>query len=193
MFERYTEKARRAIFFGRYEASQFGSPCIETEHTLLGVLREDKALTNQLLRSHGAVETVREQIEGHTVIREKLSTSVDLPLSNECKRILAYAAEEADHLSHKFIGTGHLFLGMLRERDCFASKLLNERGVSLEMAREQVGSKAPEQLGSSPRSAGLPAGYTSHKLVYNIAAETLILELCRTGSVHPPHAAVYAP
>ena len=91
MFERYTEKARRVIFFARYEASQFGSPYIETEHLLLGLLREDKALTNRFLRSHASVESIRKQIEAHTTIREKVSTSVDLPLSNECKRVLAYA------------------------------------------------------------------------------------------------------
>src|ERR1700743_2900053 len=66
MFERYTEKARRVIFFARYEASQFGSPFIETEHLLLGLLREDKALTNRFLRSHAAVDSIRKQIEGHT-------------------------------------------------------------------------------------------------------------------------------
>ena len=98
MFERYTEKARRVIFFARYEASQFGSPYIETEHLLLGLLREDKALTNRFLRSHASVESIRKQIEGHTTIREKVSTSVDLPLSNECKRVLAYAAEEAERV-----------------------------------------------------------------------------------------------
>ena len=75
MFERYTEKARRVIFFARYEASQFGSPYIETEHLLLGLLREDKALANRFLRSHAAVESIRKQIEGHTTIREKVSTS----------------------------------------------------------------------------------------------------------------------
>ena len=111
MFERYTEKARRVIFFARYEASQFGSPYIETEHLLLGLLREDKALTNRFLRSHASVESIRKQIEGHTTIREKVSTSVDLPLSNECKRVLAYAAEEAERLSHRHIGTEHLLLG----------------------------------------------------------------------------------
>src|SRR5438876_8879223 len=95
MFERYTEKARRTIFFGRYEASQFGSPYIETEHLLLGLLREDKALTNRFLRAPDAVESIRKQIEARTVIREKVSTSVNLPLSNECKRVLAYSAEEA--------------------------------------------------------------------------------------------------
>src|ERR1035438_1629874 len=77
MFERYTEKARRVIFFARYEASQFASPYIETEHLLLGLLREDKALTNRFLRSHASVESIRKQIEGHTTIREKVSTSVD--------------------------------------------------------------------------------------------------------------------
>ena len=123
MFERYTEKARRVIFFARYEASQFGSPYIETEHLLLGLLREDKALTNRFLRSHASVESIRKQIEGHTTIREKVSTSVDLPLSNECKRVLAYAAEEAERLSHKHIGTEHLLLGLLREEKCFAAEI----------------------------------------------------------------------
>ena len=61
MFERYTEKARRVIFFARYEASQFGSPYIETEHLLLGLLREDKALANRFLRSHAAIDSIRQR------------------------------------------------------------------------------------------------------------------------------------
>ncbi len=149
MFERYTEKARRVIFFARYEASQFGSPYIETEHLLLGLLREDKALTNRFLRSHASVESIRKQIEGHTTIREKVSTSVDLPLSNECKRVLAYAAEEAERLSHKHIGTEHLLLGLLREEKCFAAEILTERGLRLPAIREELQrttqEKAPQQ------------------------------------------------
>jgi ATP-dependent Clp protease ATP-binding subunit ClpC len=80
MFERYTENARRVIFFGRYEASQFGSPHIESEHLLLGILREDKSLTNRFLRTHAVVESIRKPIEAQTTSREKTSTSVDLPL-----------------------------------------------------------------------------------------------------------------
>src|SRR5712664_2475555 len=144
MFERYTEKARRIIFFARYEASQFGSPYIETEHLLLGLLREDKALTNRFLRSHASVESIRKQIEGHTTIREKVSTSVDLPLSNECKRVLAYAAEEAERLSHKHIGTEHLLLGLLREEKCFAAEILHERGLRLSELREKLSHATPE-------------------------------------------------
>src|SRR5260221_4916370 len=144
MFERYTEKARRVIFFARYEASQFGSPYIETEHLLLGLLREDKALTNRFLRSHASVESIRKQIEGHTTIREKVSTSVDLPLSNECKRVLQYAAEEAEGLSHKRIGTEHLLLGLLREEKCFAAEILTELGLRLPAIRESLRQTAPD-------------------------------------------------
>jgi ATP-dependent Clp protease ATP-binding subunit ClpC len=142
MFERYTEKARRVVFFARYEASQFGMSYIETEHILLGLLREDKALTNRILRTHASVESIRKQIEAHATAREKIATSVDLPLSNDCKRVLAYAAEEAERLGHKHIGTEHLVLGLLREETCFAAELLKERGVKLEIVREEL-SKEP--------------------------------------------------
>ena len=138
MFERYTEKARRVIFFARYEASNFGSPYIETEHLLLGLLREDKALTNRFLRSHASVESIRKQVEGHTTIRAAVSTSVDLPLTNEGKRVLAYAAEEAERLADKHIGTEHLLLGLLREEKCFAAEILHERGLLLSTIREEL-------------------------------------------------------
>ena len=138
MFERYTEMARRTIFFARYEASQFGCAHIETEHLLLGLLRQDRALANQFLRSQAAVESIRKQIEGHTPIREKVSTSVDLPLSHECKRVVAYGAEEAERLNHKHIGTGHLLLGLLREEKSFAAQLLREQGLTLDLVREHV-------------------------------------------------------
>lgn len=159
MFERYTEKARRVIFFARYEASQFGSPYIETEHLLLGMLREDKALTNRFLRSHSSVESIRKQIDAHTTIREKVSTSVDLPLSNECKRILAYAAEEAERLNHKHIGSEHLLLGLLREEKCFAAELLKERGVKIDALREEF---AKEPSESAPRTPSLQAPLTDY-------------------------------
>ncbi len=138
MFERYTEKARRCIFFARYEASQFGSPYIEAEYLLLGLLREDKALANRSLRSYAAVESIRKQIEGHTARREKVSTSVDLPLSTECKRALAFGAEEAERFQHKHIDTGHLLLGLLREEKCFAAQLLREHDVTLDSVREDT-------------------------------------------------------
>ena len=152
MFERYTEKARRVIFFARYEASQFGQPFIETEHMLLGLLREDKALTNRFLRSHGTVESIRREIEKQTTIRERISTSVDLPLSDECKRVLAYAAEEAERLAHKHIGTEHLLLGLMREEGSIGAKILKARGIELEAVRVElakVTAEPAQRLGSA--------------------------------------------
>ena len=137
----------------RYEASQFGSLYIETEHLLLGLLREDKALANRFLRSHAAVEAIRKQIERHTPAGEKVPTSVDLPLSHECKRVLSYGAEEAEGLNHKHIGTEHLLLGLLREEKSFAAKLLHEQGLSLESVREQADRAEPPR--AQPESASI--------------------------------------
>jgi ATP-dependent Clp protease ATP-binding subunit ClpC len=148
MFERYTEKARRVIFFARYEASQYGSPYIESEHLLLGILREDKALTNRFLRSV-SFESIRKQIDSQTTVREKTSTSVDLPLSNESKRVLAYAAEEAARLGDKHIGTEHLLLGLLREEKCLAANLLNERDVRADWVRDEL-AKNPRPATTRP-------------------------------------------
>jgi ATP-dependent Clp protease ATP-binding subunit ClpC len=138
MFERYTEKARRVIFFAREEASQFGSPHVETEHLLMGLVREDKVLVKRFLPSDAAVESIRKQIENHLTIREKVPTSVDLPLSRECVRVLEYAAEEAERLNHKHIGAEHLLLGLLREEKCYAAEILQERGQQLSILREQL-------------------------------------------------------
>jgi ATP-dependent Clp protease ATP-binding subunit ClpC len=138
MFERYTEKARRVIFFARYEASQFGASYIETEHLLLGLLREDKALADRFLGSHAEIESIRKQVEAHTPAREKVSTSVDMPLSHECKRILAYGSEEAERIGHSHIGTEHMLLGLLREEKSYAAVLLRERGLILGAVREEL-------------------------------------------------------
>jgi ATP-dependent Clp protease ATP-binding subunit ClpA len=219
MFERYTEKARRVIFFGRYEASQFGSPFIETEHLLLGLLREDPDLAiffpgegnlggspaadappevaeaelrvesiiarmqeaiarhdfraarsfsdeerkerknlHRLRQAHnlptdgdaseGSILTdIRSQIEATATRREKYSTSVDLPLSHEAKRVLAYGAEEAERLNQRHIGTEHLLLGLLREEKSFAAGILHARGLRLSLVRQQVAQSPPAEFG----------------------------------------------
>jgi ATP-dependent Clp protease ATP-binding subunit ClpC len=139
MFERYTEKARRVIFFARYEASQFGAPAIEPEHLLLGLMREDKTLTARFLaRAQASLEAIRKEIEGRAPLREKISTSVELPLAPETKRVLAYAHEESDRLQHRHIGTEHLLLGLLREERSMAAEILYERGLRLAAVREEV-------------------------------------------------------
>ena len=139
MFERYTERARRVLFFARYEASQLGSISIETEHLLLGLIREGKGLTSRIFaRSHLSLENIRKEIEGRTVFREKVSTSVEIPFSTETKRVLQQAAEEADRLLHNHIGTEHLLLGILREEHSVAASILSEKGMRLNTVREDI-------------------------------------------------------
>jgi ATP-dependent Clp protease ATP-binding subunit ClpC len=139
MFERYTERARRVLFFARYEATQLGSTSIETEHLLLGLIREGKGLTSRIFaRSHLSLESIRKEIEGRTVFREKVSTSVDIPFSAETKRVLQFAAEEADRLLHTYIGTEHLLLGILREERSVAASILYEKGMRLASVREDI-------------------------------------------------------
>ncbi|HKC65125.1 MAG TPA: exo-beta-N-acetylmuramidase NamZ domain-containing protein, partial [Pyrinomonadaceae bacterium] len=142
MFERYTEKARRVIFFARYEASMVGAPAIEPEHLLLGLLREDREVVSRFFSARASIniEAIRKEIEGRTLLREKISTSVELPLAPETKRVLAYAHEESDRLQHRHIGTEHLLLGLLREDRSMAAEILYERGLRLNAVRDKLAS-----------------------------------------------------
>ena len=143
MFERYTEKAQRAIFFARSEASMFGSWEIGTEHLLLGMLREDGALIGRILGSR--IESIRKIIESRTMVREGVPASIDLPLSPECKRILAFSADEAERLRHPNIGSEHLLLGIFREEECLAAQVLREVGIGAEQAREAISQLTQEE------------------------------------------------
>ena len=129
MFERYTEKARRAIFFARYEASQYGSRIIETEHLLLGILRADKMLAGSLFPVPGAMETLCEEIESQLKQGPRISTSVAMPLSQESKQILNLASESAEKLGHRYVECFHLILGTLRVEKCKAARLLLAHNV----------------------------------------------------------------
>jgi ATP-dependent Clp protease ATP-binding subunit ClpA len=133
VFEKFTGPARRVIFFARFEASQYGSPSIETEHLLLGLTREDKLLLRRFLPDTKAIDAIREQIDEQVEIRPKISTSVDIPLSDECVRIFGYTAEEGET-----IGTGQLLLGILREENCIAAKILKGLGVHIVAVRGEV-------------------------------------------------------
>jgi ATP-dependent Clp protease ATP-binding subunit ClpC len=139
MFERYTERARRVIFFARYEASQLGSGAIETEHLLLGLIREGKGLTSRLFaKAHVSMDQIRKEVEGRSPYREKVAASLEIPLSAESKRVLAHAADEAERMLHNYIGTEHLLLGLLREERSVAAGILGEKGMRPAAVREDV-------------------------------------------------------
>src|SRR5437867_10028700 len=102
MFEKYNEKARRALFFARYEASKLGSRVIESEHILLGVLREGEEIIKEIFsRFNVKPEQIRREVEGDRLFVDRISSSAELPLSEESKKILAYAAHEAESMLHR--------------------------------------------------------------------------------------------
>jgi hypothetical protein len=151
MFERYTEGARRVVFFARYEASNFASPTIDTEHLLLGLLREDKTLIRCTLLNLDP-ETARQELASRLKPgTHKTSTSVDLPLSEDAQRALKYSAQEADRLNHRHIGTTHLLLGLVADKQFSSAVFLAQIGAGLESLRTKV-----EALGEPAAFARVP-------------------------------------
>ena len=138
MFERYTERARQTIFSARYIAGQTGGWEIETEYLLLGLLKQDQSLARRFLGSPWALDEVWGQVSQSITVCEKPVGPGDLKLSTVSKRVLVFAAAEAELLSNRHIGTEHLLLGLLREEKCFAAEMLHQRGVRLEVTREEL-------------------------------------------------------
>ena len=152
MFEKFNEKARRALFFARYEASKLGSRVIESEHVLLGILREgEESVTELFRRFHVKPEEIRREIEGERVFVERISSTAELPLSEESKKILAYAAHEAESMLHPAVGSEHLLVGILRVEGCLAMRLLSQQGFDVYTLREEVLSIAKEREASQQK------------------------------------------
>jgi ATP-dependent Clp protease ATP-binding subunit ClpC len=158
MFERYTEKARRAIFFARYEASVWGSQYIEPQHLLLGLLREDEELFSDLLQERTLVETAAEEM-GLKTRTGIMSSSIDLPLSQEASRVLAYSSEEAQRLDGQ-VASGHFLLGLLREPGP-ARDLLEKRGLQSAAVRDFL-SRIDSTLNSQLTSEQVVAELRKH-------------------------------
>ena len=132
MFERYTEDARRALFFARYEASQFGSVTIDPEHLLLGLLRLKESPASPFLARLPDIRS------GLAKGKATISTSVEIPFSPASRRVLQVAAREADGLQHGHIGAEHLLLGLLADPSTVAGELLAASGLQLEAVRQQI-------------------------------------------------------
>jgi len=139
MFEKYNEKARRALFFARYEASKLGSRVIESEHILLGVLREGEEIIKEIFsRFNVKPEQIRREVEGDRLFVDRISSSAELPLSEESKKILAYAAHEAESMLHQYVGTEHLLIGILRVETSTAARILTAKGLNVYGVREET-------------------------------------------------------
>ena len=138
MFEKYTDKARRVLFFARYEASQFGANTITSAHILLGMIREAERTTMQMIEQMGLnIKELKERIFKQATHKKQIaSTSIEIPLSEETKRVLHYALKESMSLNHKYVGVEHILLGILRDEHAYASQLMAEMGADLYRAKE---------------------------------------------------------
>ena len=139
MFNRFTLPALQVLFYARSEVSQLGASAVEPEHILLGVLDERKGLGRRILaRTEGALNDVRHDIVRRVTSRERVPDSQEIPFSASSQRALQYAAEEADRLLHKYVGTEHLLLGLLHEVGSVAAEVLTARGLSVEVVRGAI-------------------------------------------------------
>ena len=143
MFERYTEQARRALFFARYEATQMGSGAIDANHLLLGLIRDGHAVS--ILDDAGIpVDDLRTAIQDRAASHDNVATSSgsnsghEMPFGAEATRVLELAASGADQLQHQHIGAEHLLLGIVLMESSVAASVLVERGLRPDMMRRLV-------------------------------------------------------
>lgn len=161
MWQRFTERARRVILLGQEEAGKMDSGHVGTEHLLLGLVRENEGVAAQVLQKMGvSLGKVRQEIEAE--VQPGTDPGASEPkLTPKAKRVLELAADEARRMRHNYIGTEHLLLALLREKDGLAAQVLRRLGLNLEKARAQVmeylGPETPQasQGGSGGEKAGV--------------------------------------
>jgi len=156
MFDRCTSRADQVLFYARAQVSQLGSSAVEPEHILLGLLDEGKGLGCRILERRGvALDDLRSDVLRRLTARAKIPESDGIPFSPSCERALQSAAEEADRLLQKHVGTEHLLLGLLREEHSVAANVLAARGLRIDAVRDTI----VEWLsrGEQPEPPGPPA------------------------------------
>ena len=139
MFKRFTERARKVIILAREEADNYQHEYLGTEHILLGVLKDGGGIAIAVLQKLG-VDPKKLRLELERNLPKSTSGPVegDIPFTPKAKKVLEYAVEEARLMGHNYIGTEHLLLGIVREKDGFAAKILGSFGVKLQQTREQT-------------------------------------------------------
>jgi hypothetical protein len=137
-FQRYTSKAREAVFYSRYEASQLGSRTIEPEHVLLGLIRAGQGLKGRMFdQANLSLDRARVELRSNRAI-EALPLADRVSTSERAQGIFRAAVEEADALKHHDIGLAHILLGVLRASDSVATTLLDRMGLRMQSVRDRI-------------------------------------------------------
>jgi ATP-dependent Clp protease ATP-binding subunit ClpC len=139
MYERFTDRARKVMQMANQEAQRFNHQYIGTEHVLLALINEGSGVAARVLQDLCVDEsTVRHEVEKLVERGSSPVTKGKLPQTPRAKRIIEYSMEAARSLNHHYVGTEHLLLGMLREKDGVAAQALEHLGLTPEKVREQV-------------------------------------------------------
>jgi len=147
MFDRFTERARKVMTLSRQEAQKLNNDYIGTEHILLGLVQEGSGVAAQVLKNLDVdLRKVKAELERLVEQGNSPLTGSQLPFTPRAKRVLDLALEEAQNLGHNYIGTEHLLLGLIREKDGPAAHVLQNLDVKVEEVREEV----MELLGVDP-------------------------------------------
>ncbi len=155
MFERFTDRARKVMALANQEAQRFNHDYIGTEHILLGLVKEGTGVGANVLKNLAVdLHKVRMEVERLVKSGPELTTMGKLPQTPRAKKVVEYSIEEARSLNHNYVGTEHLLLGLLREREGVAAQILLKMGLKLEEVREEV----LNLLGAGMETAGPPAG-----------------------------------
>jgi len=146
VFEKYSGKSRRIIFFARYGASQLGGEAIEPEHLLLAIIREDPGLLESiLLQGEASCSLMRTTIEATRRDGPNIAGSIDLPLSPRSKAVLNIAANEAEVSGDERVTPKHLVLGLLLDEGSLAARLLREHGATAQSVQQALEETKPHQ------------------------------------------------
>ncbi len=138
MWQRFTERARKVIFYAQEEAQRLGETQVSTEHLLLGLVRESDSVAARILDRMGvSLQRIRNEIERYAT-RSEARYGTEMQLTSRAKRVIDLAYDEARQLNNNYIGTEHLLLGLIREGEGLAARVLNKLGVDLERARREV-------------------------------------------------------
>jgi ATP-dependent Clp protease ATP-binding subunit ClpC len=149
MHDKFTERVRKVIFLAREEASRLQHDSIGTEHLLLGLLREGEGIAATVLNNLGLdLDVIRHAVESMVAQTGGTLTIGEIPFTSNAKRVLELAVDEARQLNHNYIGTEHLLLGLIREGEGVAAKVLTDMGVD----RKKVRDETLKLLGGTPQA-----------------------------------------
>ncbi len=158
MFERFTDRARRVVVLAQEEARMLNHDYIGTEHLLLGLIHEGDGVAARAMKSLGiSLEEVRQQV-GAMITSGQQAPSGHLPFSPQLKKVLELALREAGQLGHDYIGTEHLLLGVVRERESGAAQVLVRLGADVNRVRQQVSQLLDGHAGHGAAGERRPAG-----------------------------------